>query len=196
MPVNSQWFRDRLQDKRLTQRKLAKMLELDPAAVSLMFKGQRKITPHDAHQISVILGVPLNEVLRNAGIEVSEDIHNSPVAAHVNEHGAVTLMPRGTHDLAKGPADCPVGTYAVQVRSHASIKDGWMLFVTPAQVPAENNLDQMCLVATADGKQVMAVVRRGYRRDTCNLVLWPSMEILSDAQIAWTSTVLWIKPLY
>ncbi|MFO0204006.1 MAG: helix-turn-helix domain-containing protein [Alphaproteobacteria bacterium] len=194
--MNTLWFRERLQDKHLSQRKLAKMLDIDPAAVSLMFRGRRKMTPHDAHQISVILGVPLNEVMRNAGIEVTEDIHNCPIAAHVNELGAVTLMPRGTHDLAKGPADCPVGTYAVQVRSHASIKDGWMLFVTPAQVPAENNLDQMCLVATADGKQVMAVVRRGYRRDTCNLVLWPSMEILSDAQIAWTSTVLWIKPLY
>lgn len=192
--MNTHWFRERLQDKQLSQRKLAKMLNIDPAAVSLMLRGRRKMTPHDAHQISVILGVPLNEVMRNAGIEVTEDIHNCPIAAHVNEHGAVTLMPRGTHDLAVGPADCPVGTYAVQVRSHASIKDGWMLFVTPAQVAAESNMDQLCLVATADGKQVMAVVRRGYRRDTCNLVLWPSMEILSDAQIAWTSMVLWIKP--
>jgi len=164
--MNTLWFRERLQDKHLSQRKLAKMLDIDPAAVSLMFRGRRKMTPHDAHQISVILGVPLNEVMRNAGIEVLEDVHNCPVAAHVNEHGAVTLMPRGTHDLAKGPADCPVGTYAVQVRSHASIKDGWMLFVTPAQVAADSNMDQLCLVATADGKQVMAVVRRGYRRDT------------------------------
>jgi transcriptional regulator with XRE-family HTH domain len=193
--MNTQWFRERLQDKKLSQRGLAKMLDIDPAAASLMLRGKRRMTPHEAHQISVILGTPLNEVMRFAGIDVTEDIHNCPVIAHVNEHGAVTLMPPGTHDLAKGPADCPVGTYAVQVRSHASIKDRWMLFVTPAQRSAEKNLDLLCLVATTDGKQVLAVVRRGYRRDTCNLVLWPSMEILSDAQIAWTSTVQWIKPL-
>ena len=154
------------------------MLDIDPAAASLMLRGKRRMTPHEAHQISVILGTPLNEVMRHAGIDVTEDIHNCPVTAHVNEHGAVTLMPPGTHDLAKGPADCPMGTYAVQVRSHASIKDRWMLFVTPAQQPAEKNLDLLCLVATADGKQVMAVVRRGYRRDTCNLVLWPRRTAL------------------
>ncbi len=194
--MNTQWFRERLQDRKLSQRGLAKMLEIDPAAASLMLRGKRRMTPHEAHQISVILGTPLNEVMRQAGIEVTEDVHRCPVAAFVNEEGVVVTLPTRTHDTVLGPADCPVGTYAVQVRSHASIKDGWLLFVTPAQAPASANADQLCLVATADGKQVLAVVRRGYRRDTHNLVLWPSMNIVSDAQIAWTSTVLWIKPLY
>lgn len=194
--MNRQWFLDRLQDKKLNQAKLAKMLDIDPAAASLLMRGKRRMTPHEAHQISQILGTPLNEVLRHAGIEVTEDIRRCPIAAFVNEAGSVTTMPPRTHDTADGPADCPLGTYAVQVRSHASVKDGWLLFITPAQMPAGNNTDLLCLVATAEGKQVLAVVRRGYRRDTHNLVLWPSMEVQSDAQIAWTSTVLWIKPLY
>jgi hypothetical protein len=172
------------------------MLDIDPAAASLMLRGKRRMTPHEAHQISVILGTPLNEVMRHAGIEVTEDVSLCPIAAYVNEEGAVTSMPPGTHDLRHGPADCPVGTYAVQVRSHASIADGWLLFVTPAQSPAASNADQLCLVATSAGTQVLGVVRRGYRRETHNLVLWPSMDIINDAQIAWTSTVLWIKPLY
>ena len=135
------------------------MLEIDPAAASLMLRGKRRMTPHEAHQISVILGTPLNEVMRQAGIEVTEDVHRCPIAAFVNEDGAVTTMPPRTHDTVLGPADCPLGTYAVQVRSHASIKDGWLLFVTPAQAPASANADQLCLVATADGKQVLAVVQ-------------------------------------
>lgn len=194
--MNTDWFRDRLQDKQLSQRRLAKMLEVDPAAISLMFRGKRRMTPHEAHQISVILGVPLNEVMRHAGIEVTEDVRRVPVSAYVDEHGVVTSMPFGTHDTVMGPADCPVGTFAIQVRSHSSIKDGWLLFVTPAQRPAIENADQLCLVATTEGKQLMAVVRRGYRRDTHNLIVWPSMAMLADTQAAWTSTVLWIKPLY
>ena len=154
------------------------------------------MTPHEAHQISVILGIPLNEVMRHAGIEVTEDVRSVPVSAHVDEHGVVISMPPGTHDTVMGPADCPVGTFAIQVRSHSSIKDGWLLFVTPAQRPAPENADQLCLVATTEGKQLMAVVRRGYRRDTHNLIVWPSMEMLADTQAAWTSSVLWIKPLY
>jgi hypothetical protein len=194
--MNTQWFRDRLADKKLSQRRLAKMLELDPAAVSLMFRGMRRITPHEAHQISVILGVPLNEVMRNAGIEVTEDVRRCPVAAHVDENGVVTTMPPRTHDDVIGPGDCPVGTFAIQVRSHSSTKDGWLLFLTPAQVAPAENIDQLCLVATGDGRQILAVVRRGYRRDTHNLIIWPSNEMISDASIVWTSTVLWIKPLY
>lgn len=172
------------------------MLEIDPAAVSLMFRGMRRITPHEAHQISVILGVPLNEVMRNAGIEVTEDVRRCPVAAHVDENGVVTTMPPRTHDDVIGPGDCPVGTFAIQVRSHSSTKDGWLLFLTPAQVAPAENIDQLCLVATGDGRQILAVVRRGYRRDTHNLIIWPSNEMISDASIVWTSTVLWIKPLY
>lgn len=194
--MNTSWFRDRLADKKLSQRKLAQMLDIDAAAASLMLRGRRKMTPHEAHQIAVILGVPLNEVMRNAGIDVVEDVRKSVIAAYVDERGQVISMPNGTHDVTLGPADCPVGTYAVQVRSHASVKDGWLLFVTPAQTPAADNMDQLCLVATTDGKQYVAVVRRGYRRDTHNLILWPSDELMADSMVAWSSTVLWIKPMY
>lgn len=172
------------------------MMEIDPAAASLMLRGMRRMTTHEAHQLSTILGVPLNEIMRQAGINVTEDVRNCPVAAYVDETGAVTTLPPRTHDAILGPADCPIGTFAVQVRSHSSTKDGWLLFVTSAQVEASKNIDQLCLVATSDGRQFVALVRRGYRKETHNLVLWPSNELLPDLQLAWSSTVLWIKPLY
>lgn len=192
--MNTQWFRDRLADKRLSGRKLAEMLNIDAAAGSLLLRGLRKMTPSEAHQIAVILGVPLNEVLRQAGIDITEDVRKTPVAAHMDEQGVVTAMPNGTHDLAQGPADMPVGTYAVQVRSPSSIKDGWLLFVTPAQSPPQQSLDSLCVVATASGKHLMGVVRRGYRRNAYNLVLWPSNEMQTDIDMAWASRVLWLKP--
>lgn len=171
-------------------------MELDASAVTRMLSGKRRMTPHEAHQMATILGVPLNEVMRQAGIAVTDDVRRCVIASHVASNGVVTLMPPGTHDDVMGPADCPIGTYCVQVRSHASVHDGWLLYVTPAQAPAASNLDQLCLAATADGKQLLGIVRRGYRRDAHNLVLWPSMDTIEHAPIAWTSTVLWIKPLY
>lgn len=194
--MNTEWFRARMADKKLSQRQLAKMLAIDPAAASLMFRGQRKMTQEEAAKLSVILGVNVTEIMRQAGINVVEDIRPARIAAYVDEDGLVTLLPNGTHESVAGPADCPVGTYAVQVRSHASIKDGWLLFVAPAQVPASQIMDQLCLVATANGKQLLGNVRRGYRQNTYNLVVWPNDELVEDAQIVWASTVLWIKPLY
>jgi len=37
---------------RLSQRKLAKLLDLDPAAVSLMLRGRRKMTAEEAAAIT------------------------------------------------------------------------------------------------------------------------------------------------
>ena len=82
--MDTLWFKEKLKDKKLSQRGLAKLLEIDPAAVSLMFRGQRKMTPHEAHQISVILGVPILEVMRHAGIDVTEDVRKAPIAAHMD----------------------------------------------------------------------------------------------------------------
>lgn len=192
--MNTQWFRDRLKDKQISQRGLAKLLDIDPAAASLMLRAKRKMTTHEAHQIATILGLPLNEIMRNAGIEVIDDVRRVPITAYMDEHGGVSLMPARTHDTVVGPADCPIGTYAIQVRSPATIKDGWLLFVNPTQAPAGDNIEKLCSTATADGKQVVALIRRGYRRDTHNLILWPSMEVLADSNVAWTSPVLWIKP--
>jgi len=192
--MDTTWFRDKLKDKKLSQRGLAKLIELDPAAVSLMFRGMRKMTPHEAHQISMILGVPILEIMRRAGIDVTEDMRKAPIAAHMDSDGNIIAMPVGTHDTATSPGDCPVGTYAVQVRAHNSVKDGWLLFVTPAQGEAGAHLDQLCSCATKAGKQLMGVVRRGYRRGTQNLIMWPSNETIFDADLAWVSPVLWIKP--
>lgn len=170
------------------------MMNIDPSAGSLMLRGMRRMTPHEAHQIAVILGVPLNEVMRQAGIDVVDDVRKTPVAAHMDVDGVVIAMPPGTHDLVQGPADLPLGSYAVQMRSPSSIKDGWLLFVTPAQVPPSTVIDSLCVVATTAGAHLVGIVRRGYRRQSCNLVLWPSSQLLADVDLAWASQVLWVKP--
>lgn len=192
--MNTQWFRARLQDFKLSQRKLAFMLGIDPAAASLLLRGRRRMTTREAHQISTILGVPLLEVMRQAGIDVTEDMHRCAVAAFVDENGLITTLGQGTHDVVLRPGDCPVGAFAIQVRCHACGQDGYLLFVSPAQLPAESNLDKLCMAVTAEGKQLVATVRRGYKTGFNNLLLWPSNRMLTDIEVAWTSSVLWIKP--
>lgn len=170
------------------------MLDLDPAAVSLTLRGLRKMTPHEAHQIATILGVPVTEVLRQAGIEVTDDVRRVPLQAYMDSEGTVVDLPGGTHEHVMAPADCPIGTYAVQVRSPNTIKDGWLLFIGPDRIASNLNVDRLCICATSSGEQVLGVVRRGYRSSTFNLVLWPTMKMLVDKETVWSSAVLWIKP--
>jgi transcriptional regulator with XRE-family HTH domain len=194
MQLNGEWFRQTLADRKLSQRKLAKLLDLDPAAVSLMFRGQRRMTTMEAQKLSAILHVPTTEVLRQAGIPVTEDARKVHITAHIDAAGTVHLFPSGTFDDVIGPADCPTGTYAIQVRTPQLATDGWLFFVTPAQRAADEQVESLCLVASTKGLQNVAIIKRGYRRQTHNLLLWPDFKLVTDADIAWCSPVLWVKP--
>lgn len=69
--VDTRWFQNALADKRLSQRKLASMLGLDPAAVSLMIRGRRKLSAAEAAEIARFLGVSVEEVLTRAGVGIT-----------------------------------------------------------------------------------------------------------------------------
>lgn len=193
--INTDFFRQLMTAKKLSQRKLAKLMNLDPAAVSLMLRGQRKMTNEEAHEISVILGVSITEVLRQAGIEVVDDVRRVKVAGYVDQSFGVTLFPRRTHDKVVGPADCPEGTYALQLRDPTSPKDGWMFFVSPAEDDPRAHLGQMCCIALENGEHIVAFLHRGYRSNTFNLINGGTGTTLrTDCSVVWASRILWIKP--
>lgn len=192
--MDTTWFKGQLSDRKLSQRALAKLLDLDHAAVSLMFRGKRRMTPAEAKKLADILGVKVTEVLRRAGVPVQDDVQRVPISCFIDGEGVVTLFPDKTHDSVAGPADCPKGTFAVQCRCPSQPQDGWLVFVSPAQHPADQQMDRLCLVATAKGSSIIAVVRRGYRSGTWNLITWPTREVKTDSSVAWCSPVLWIKP--
>lgn len=193
--MNTDWFRQLLATRKLSQRGLAKLLELDPAAVSLMLRGQRRMTSAEAHQVATILGVPITEVLRQAGIEVIDDVRRVKVTGYIDEGSVVTLFPKRTHDKVIGPADCPEGTYALQTRAPNSTKDGWMLFVSPSEDDPRAHLGRMCCVALENGNHLVAIVQRGYRSGTFNLIRSSNGQALrTDANVVWASPILWVKP--
>ncbi|MEY4441049.1 MAG: Burkholderia virus Bcepmigl [Pseudomonadota bacterium] len=192
--MNTEWFRQVLASKKLSQRKLAQLMELDPAAVSLMLRGQRKMTNEEAHQVGIILGVKTTEVLRQAGIAVSDDVRHVKVTGHIDENAVVTLFPKRTHDKVVGPADCPEGTYALQKRSPNSLKDGWMYFVSPAENDPRAHLGEMCCIALENGDHLVSFLHRGYRSGTFNLIKCTGESLRTDANVVWASRILWVKP--
>lgn len=193
--MNTEWFRQVLASKKLSQRRLAALMELDPAAISLMLRGQRRMTNEEAHQMSIILGVKTTEVLRQAGIQVSDDVRHVKVTGYIDADAVVTLFPKRTHDKVVGPADCPEGTYALQMRTPGNQKDGWMYFVSPSEDDPRAHLGQLCCVALENGDHLVAFVQRGYRSGTFNLLQSGTAEALrTDCVVVWASRILWIKP--
>jgi transcriptional regulator with XRE-family HTH domain len=192
--MDTAWFRGLLRSRQMSQRGLAKMMGLDAAAVSLMLRGQRRMTLEEARAIASLLGTQVTEVLRRAGVDVRDDVSRVKIVASVDNDGAMTLFPEGTHDTVDGPADCPAGTYAVQVRAPGQAQDGWIVYIGPGQYQANEMLDRLSLSTVAQGSQVLSVIRRGYRTGRHNLIVWPSRAIHHDQDVVWAAPVLWIRP--
>lgn len=79
--IDTRWFRDRLADKQISQRKLAGLMHLDPAAVSLMIRGKRKMRANEVADIARFLGVDPAEVVVRAGGDATIPGHRSRAAA-------------------------------------------------------------------------------------------------------------------
>ena len=198
MNIDKAWFQERLAAKKLSQRKLAKVLEIDPSSVTVMLQGRRKMTMGEAQTIAGQLALPVTEVMRRAGIDVRDDIKKIPVGGYVGQGGAVTLLPRGTHDMIEAPADVPANGFALQTRVPGHPNDGWMVFVDGSQGEPAQLLDKACVIALHDGRMVAAVIRRGYKAGTYNLAIMPPSStsgILENQPVAWASPIVWIKPL-
>jgi DNA-binding XRE family transcriptional regulator len=175
--INKAWFQEQLARIGMSQRQLAKRIDLDPAAISYMFAGKRAMSMDEAKAIAGQLLLPVTEVMRQAGIEVLDDVRKVPIAGYIGPGSIVTLLPKGTHDTAIAPPDVPSGSFAIQVRMVQS-------------------MDRLCLVAVDDGRLLQGIVRRGYKRELYNLVLSPdSGPVLENQKIAWAARVLWIQPL-
>jgi antitoxin component HigA of HigAB toxin-antitoxin module len=194
--INQEWFKERLRQIKMSQRQLAKKIGLDPASVSYMFSGKRRMTMEEAKVLASHLLVPVTEVMRQAGIEVQDDVRKVPVAGYIGAGGVVTLLPNGTHDYVMAPADTPDGSFALQVRRVDSPRDGWLCFVSGSQQPPAQCLDKLCIVALKDGGLLCAVVRRGYKRDLYNLILMYEAlpNVLENKEVTWGARIVWIQP--
>lgn len=193
MSTNTKWFKEKLAERDMSMRRLAKHLGLDPAAVSLTLRGMRKMTSPEAHQIGQLLGVQVTEVLRQAGVPISDDVRTVPWAQYVTSKGQVKeLAAPGKRQV--GPPDLPADGFALQVRSPASVYDKWMVFCSGAKLAAEGAVGRLSVVKCGE-ELYLGTLQEGYDAGTYNIVLTvPSPGALENKKITWACPVLWIRP--
>lgn len=194
MPIDTQWFTDRLAERRMSQRGLAKLMGIDNSAVSLMFRGKRKMTLEEAAQIAVLLQSSTEEVLRAAGTDVRAK-STAPVIGFIDGSATVVLTPEGTHDMVETPPGMPADTVVLQARTAGtrwSWVDGWMYFLSERQLTPDKAVDTFALVAIKNSGMQLRHVKRGYKRGTYNLTDWVGNTQL-NVELAWASPVLWVK---
>lgn len=194
MPINTQWFKDRLAERRMSMRGMAKLMGIDSGALSLTLRDKRKMTLEEAAQIAVLLQRSTNEVLEAAGIPLNT-AHMVPIIGVEQADGTVVLHPEGTHDMVEAPPSMPADTVALQTRTAGSDRamfDGWLLFLSERQQTPDKAIDTMALVAMKSDGLKIRHVKRGYKRGTYNITDSHG-HTQQNVELAWASPVLWIK---
>jgi transcriptional regulator with XRE-family HTH domain len=170
--IDSGWFVDRLAARKLSQRGLAKLMGLDPAAVSLMFRGRRKITLEEAAQLAVLLDVSTTEVLERSGLPVYGE-PKVPLIGVLTAAYEVVLAGEGAHQMIDAPPNVPSECVAVQARTAGSEQeqiDGYLFFIEHAKHSPREAVGDLAMVAIKGNGIKLAHVKRGYTRalTTCS----------------------------
>ena len=200
MSIDTRWFQDLLTDRQLSQRRLAREIGLDPSAVSLMFRGKRRMQMAEAAQVSRLLGVPLDDVIRHAGIHAPAMAANDlpdlaiPLVYWVDGHGEMHGIEAGQRVEVK--AALPDDTIAAQCRTAMTPlehMDRWLiLFSAPTRSGIQPDaIGKYSVIRLPGGLMTMGYLRPGYERGKHAI---HRGNTITEAAIEWATPVLMIVP--
>ena len=197
--VNARWFQDRLADKKLSQRGFAKLIDLDPAALTYAIHGKRDWKHDELVAFATITGTSFEEALVNAGLSLpaagSKGMCN--VTGTVDAAGRVHFGPVAAPRRVPVPPDAGSATAALRFKTPntaAELMDGWLVYyATDVQRVPPEAIGRLCVAWMASGA-LLAVVRKGYVRGTFNVEPWvPSGVLVENATVDRAAPVLWVR---
>lgn len=219
--INVRWFKEQIALNGLSQRKIAKEMNLNQSVISHMFKGRRRMSLEEAVGWAKILKVPLGDVVLNAGIgvgiqEISEIDHSRVLMK--NDEGAVIAQPqvpiRGFADAnfkviwtppVKGPTNAPnplkgeLGLNLSCIRCQTiggafEGLDGAMLYFR--DVP-QGAFDPECVgrlsLVQVGSEHLIRIVKRGYAPGRHNLALFNGILAEESVVISSATPIIWMK---
>lgn len=194
MTIDTDWFQQRITDRQMSQRGLAKLMGIDPGALSLTLRGKRKMTLEEAAQIAVLLDVSTQEILERAGIHVQSE-RKVKIVGYINDQLHVVFDSTGLHEMIDAPPGMPPSSAAIQMRApfgQLSNMDGFLFFVSETHTPPAQALGNLVVAAVKGNGTVIATITKGYKRGTFNLIDYFG-HTQQNLEIAWVMPVHWIK---
>ena len=185
--IDNDWFKLRLEIQKISQRKLAREIGMDPGALSLTLHGKRKMQIDEANRIAQVLSVPTTDVIRAAGIEELSGERSVPVVGYVEVDSTVTFTDSPIASVSS-PPDIPPGSLSVQFRPGypgGFLPDALAFYTRPTGI-SHDAIQRLSVVKLKDGQVKCCFLRRGVRSGT---------YLCGDKQVdlEWASPILWIK---
>ncbi|TIP38493.1 MAG: helix-turn-helix transcriptional regulator [Mesorhizobium sp.] len=199
------WFRRKLEEHRLSQSGLGRMLGIDKSSMSLLLAGKRKLTLTAAADMARILGVTATEVMERFGVRVDgirggDDVTPQmlPFEGWIDESSNVHIenTSRRKRMLDVG-VNFEAGAGAFQWRTPQSkmdVLDGWIVVSGARREADESMIGRGCVVGLKGGEMMLRLVRRGYAPGTHLLFGLMGTPDVTEAEVEWYAPVLMMKP--
>lgn len=195
--INKDWFDAVLAERGMSQRELCRRLGLDSSAMSLTFRGLRQMKLQEAADIARLLGVPMKDVLENAGIQVDgAGVRVAPVVGYIDAEGEAHIDWDARRDKVPMPDTLPEDSVALIWRASSGnlmLLDGWTFYIDKPQAPSAELINRYCACKVKGGLVLMRWVRRGYKPGTWNLSGIGTVDV-DSVRLEWAAPCVLIRP--
>lgn len=194
--VDREWFQAKLDERNMSMRALAKLMNVDPSTVSMMVRGLRGMSMANAQRMAAIFSCTTNEIYKRAGLPLEDETRTIQVSMYMDKECNLHEIPVEARDEIAAPYDTSSNAYAIQHRT-GELHDGWLAIVEGGKYPPEKCLGGLSVYCDDKGKIGIGIIRRGYKADRFNIthnVVFREREE-SDLDLLWASPVVWIKPV-
>lgn len=198
--INKLWFINQLKNQEKTAYQMAKVLNLDPSAVSRMLSGDRKMELREAAIIAKFLGHSVTTIMEQAGIPLSQispkETGMMRVFGTVNAKGDVSMVVPHEAPYVTAPANIPNHGIALRYMTDGTAfeyANGWVLYYEPLTDIPLDAIGRLCVVKVAgESDFAVRVIKRGLERGKYKLFT-PWGEDAGTAVVENASPILWIK---
>jgi len=202
LEIDDQFFRDALRATDKSQREMARFMGLDPAAITLMLQGRRAMQLSEAQQISEFLGIPVEDVLRHAGLQLSGESSGNaakpagvPLIGTIGADGDIKLDNKGGSRIVDAPAKLPADAAALRASEDAFppvVMRGALLYFKPSNVVEPSAIGRLAVVRLGNRSIRLRHVAPGFDFD--RFTLTDQQGVQENVQLTAATPVLWIKP--
>lgn len=198
-PIDRKWFQSKLVEKSITQRKVAAALGVDPSSVTVLFAGNRRLQLAEADILADLLGEPVAEVLKHAGMDVNAGSADSvPIIGWVDDGNEIHFKRPATGSRSvEAPPGTPSDCVAVRYDTSGTLasRDGWVVFFVPRPNVDIDAIGRWSVV-DVDGKSMLRVIQRGHTRGSYKLASHRVKAGTEETAVVRAATpVLWVRCL-
>jgi len=195
--VNKRFFTQLLRDRSLSQRALAKRMDLDQASIVRALQGKRKFTNSETATLARILEVPMEEVLKNLDVDVpvmrAQHRGIVTVSGYISGNKVISGRPlSGPRAVTAPPNESGVGMHALRCEDPGPLY-GAYLYYRPAGDVAPEAVGRLAVCSTQDGESLVGTLRPGSGREAYTVVDFSGRAIAEDVWLSAATPVVWIK---